>query len=496
MTLTIHKEEDDQRQLAVTVEVAEARVQKAMRQTARKLARDVNIPGFRRGKVPYGVMVRRFGEGVIRADTIEELVQPVFQEVMAEIEEEPYAQPSLVDLEQEPLVLKFSIPLSPTVELGDYRIIRKEIEPVQVTDEALAEALEHIREHHQVVEDVDRPVEAGDLVTLAGTGVLLAALDEDEDEAAATEAATESDVDADADPEAAADADFNAEDEAEEIEEKIIFNEDRLELVMDADKAFPGTPFVDNLLGMSAGEEKTFSFTFPADYEEEDLAGKEAEFTISILNVQMRELPELTDELAQQEGDYETVEALRETLQQRLQDQAESEAKDALIEGMIDDLLADATLVFPPAAVEERMDQMLASFQSQVQRSGWEWQDFLTIQGQDEDDIREQFRETAVTRLKRDLVLREFVLIEKLKIKEEDVDAYVEERVADFGDNEELKESMRNYYRSGYGFDMVSSAILMDKVYERIESIFTGNAPDLDTLDEDEVSEENLDEEE
>lgn len=483
MTLTIHTEEDEQRQLAVTIEVAESRVQDAMRRTVRKLARDVHVPGFRRGKAPYNVMLRRFGKEAIRAEAIEELIQPVFEEALDEVAVEPYAQATFEDMQMEPLVLKFTIPLQPTIKLGDYRSLRKEVEAATVTDEALEDALKRVRVRHQVLEEVDRPVEAGDLVSLSGSGELVAE-EVVEDETAVDETAVD---ETEADPQEA----------LEELVNRIIFNEENIDFVMDSSETFPNTPFVDNIIGMAAGEEKTFRFTFPADYEDEELAGKEAEFEIAILNVQRRELPELTDELAKEEGPFETVDELRDALRERLQEQAEAEAKNELIEGMIDDLLKDAEIVYPPAAVEQEIDDMVANFKNQAKRSGWDWEDFLKLQGNSEDDIRENFRETAVERVQRQLILRQFVLDEKLSVTAEDIDSYVEDRVKMFGDNEELQESMRNYYRSGYGFDMISSEVLMDKAYQRIQAILAGSAPDLDSLeDEAEVSDDFADEEE
>jgi trigger factor len=485
VTLTIHTEQDDQRQLKMTVEVAEERVGKQMRQTARKLGRDVNIPGFRRGKVPYNVLVKRLGAEMIRAEAIEDLLQPVFEEAMAEVDPDIYAQAQFDDMEMEPLVLKFTIPLNPVIELGDYRELREEIETVEVTDEAVAEALEHARTHHQQLEDVDRGAEAGDMVTLSGRGVLV----KDEGAEEEGDSAPEQEAEEDAAAEAADDTDESelTEEAADEIlaaaQEQVIFQEESVELVMDAEKVFARTDFVQNVLGLTAGEEKSFTITFPEEYDDEELAGKEAAFEISVLNVQNRILPDLDDELAKLEGDYETLEDLTTATRERLQEQAENEAKNARIEKMIDDLLEDATLTYPPAAVEQEIDDMMENFKSQVTRSGWQWEDFVKIQGMDEAQLRENFRENAAERLERQLVLRQFVLDEKLTVTMEDIDGMIDERVGSFGDNEELIAGMRDYYRSGPGFDMLSSEVLMEKAYDRMVAILSGEAPDLAELE-------------
>lgn len=472
MTLTIHTAEDDERQLALTVEVPEERVEKAMRQAARKLSRDVHFPGFRRGKAPYRVILRRVGRDALRADVIEELLQPVLEEAVELAEADVYGPPSLDDLETEPLVYKFTVPLSPEVELGAYREIRREIEPVEITDEAVDEAMQRVRERHQIVEEVDRAAQLGDIVTIRGKGELVSA----------PVAADNSEV-------------TDAIEEGEESDESepgngVLFDEESVDLILDPDRLFVGTSFAEELVGLTAGDSKSFVLEFPADHEDEELAGRSASFDVSILNVKSRELPELDDSLAKEEGDFDSVDELRSTVRENLIEQAKSAAKNELIERMIDDLLEDATLVYPPAAVELEIDGMVRNFKDQVTRSGWEWADYLKIQGETEEQVRENFRENAIEALRRRLALRQFILEERLTVEDADVDEAVGLRVSRFEDNKELQESMSNYYRSGYGFDMLSSEILMDKVHQRITAILTGTAPDLAELTEEALEEE------
>ncbi len=470
MTLNIQTEENEQRELKLTIEVPEERVEKEMRQAARKLSKEINIPGFRRGKVPYNVILRRVGRDALRAEAVDDMVQGVFEEALEEVDPDMYGRPTFDDMENEPLVLKFTVPLSPQVDLAGYRELRKEIEPVNITDEAVEEALEQVQTRHQKVEPVDRPAAAGDLVTISGKGELLQVVDDVEEDAEENEEATD-------------DADYK----------DIIFDEESIDLLLDAEKLYLGAAFVDNLVGMAAGDEKSFTITFPEDHEETELAGKEADFEITVLNVKERELPSLDDELAKLEGDYETLDELRSALRDNLEQQAESNAKNELIENTITDMLAGAQVVYPPTAVEMEIDDMVASFKEQVKRSGWEWEDFIRLQNNSEEEIRNNFREGAVERLERQQILRQFVLNEKLTVSADDIDTAVEKRLESFGDNAEFRESMRKYFNSGYGFDMISSEVIMDKVHDRMVAILSGEAPDLDAIAE---AEEAADEEE
>ncbi len=500
MTLTIHREEDEQRQLTLKVEVAESRVQQAMKETARKLAKDIRVPGFRQGRAPYNVIVRRFGADAVRAEAVEELVPVIFEEVIAEanVAEDMYGQPSLKHMEISPLNLEFVIPLSPIVTLGDYRAIRKEIEPIEIADAAVEEELERIQNQHQKLETVERPAELGDVVTLRGTGVLTPQPQEEvaeEAEVVAEETVAEEEETAVSDAEPTDDETTNDdfdEDLVDEEDDEVIFDEVRRDFLLDSQKVFPGTPFVENLVGLSAGEDTEFSFVFPEDYEEESLVGREITFHLSVIEVKDREVPAIDDELAKLNGRFETLDELREGLRKDLHEQAEQQATDDLAEAFIDDLLVDAAMVYPPAAVELEIDEFVNNFKQQISRSGWDFQDFMRLQAQTEDDLREGFRESADKRLKRRLVMRQMILDEKITIEQEDVDAALEERLSRFGDNEELKIGMREYFTQGQGFEMLSGQILNDKVNGRIRAIVTGTAPDLavlaaaETVDEDE----------
>jgi trigger factor len=458
VTLTIQTTEDTQRQLTLTIEVDETRVHKAMQQKARELGREVRIPGFRPGKAPFDVILRRIGEETLRAEAIEDLIQPVFEEALNQADIDPYAQPMLEDIQPAPLVLTFTVPLSPQVTLGDYRSHRKEIEPVEVTDEAVEEALEYVRVRHQVVEPVDRPAEVGDVVTLSGSGKFTGPKPVTGEETAEPPS---SDNDETAD---------------------VIFDEERLEVLLDEKTLFPESPFVENIVGMAVGDEKSFSFSFPDPYEHEaEYAGREAQFEVSLIEVKKRDLPALDDDLAKLEGKYETLDELRADLTQSLTRQAEDSAKEALIEEMIDHLLEDATITYPPASVELQIDDMVENFKGRLSRSNWELKDYLNLQGLTEESLREDFRENAGQQVRRQLALRQFVLDEKLRVEMADIDALIEERVARF-DNEGLRDSMRNYYRSGQGLELISSEALSNLVYKRVKDILDGDAPDLSSL--------------
>lgn len=241
MTLTIHTQEDEQRQLTMTVEVPEDRVKKAMQEKARQLSRQINLPGFRKGKVPYPILVKYLGEEAIRSEAVEDMVQELYKEAITQTEIQPYAPGQFDDMELSPLVLKFTVPLEPVVDLGEYRELHKEVEEVTVTDEAVQEALERVQKRHQIVEPVERPAQAGDVVTLKGTGHLIT---------------TESEE---------ADAPF--------------FEEERIDFVLNATELYYGQSFIDEIIGMSVDETKAFTIQLPEGFldDEDDEVDTEGE---------------------------------------------------------------------------------------------------------------------------------------------------------------------------------------------------------------------------
>jgi trigger factor len=442
VTLTIHTEEDSQRQVLLTIEVAEERVQKALQQKVRTLSREVHIPGFRKGKVPPQVLIRRIGGEALRAEVVEELLPKVLEEALTQANLEPYAMPKVEDLELEPLVLKLTVPLRPEVMLGDYRSLRKEIPPVEVTDEAVDEVLEQIRQRHTLTEVVDRPVAVGDLVRLTINGRTVTA----------------------------------------DGKEEPFVEDQTANVIIDPEKLMPGTPFAENIVGMSDGEAKEFRFTFPEDYEDEDVAGREAIFDVKVIEVNSREVPEIDDELAKIDGGHETLVELRQWVSDRLQKEAEARAESDLVEAMIDDLVADAQILYPPAAVDRELDGRIDKLKRRVTDGGWSWEQYLESRAQSEEEMREQSRVESEEQVRRALVFAEFVRQEKLAISPEDVEEALSLRLAEF-EEENLRNHLRELYTSDEGMQALSGDIIMSKVKDRVQAILGGRAPDLDALE-------------
>lgn len=456
MTLTITKQEDDQRQMTMSIEVADKRVVGEMKKIARNLAKDMRVPGFRPGKAPFRVVAKRVGEENLRAQAIEDMLNEVIFEAMEAEEVIPYARPTLKEMEMSPAKIDIVVPLEPVVTLGDYRELRRELEHPEVSDEAVEEAVEEFIERQTKSEDVeDRASAEGDLIKVSGKGVF-ADKAEDEEEA-----------------------------------ETFFEEEDGMEFLLDASKTFVGTDFVSNLIGKSVGEELEFSISYADDYEVSDLAGRQIDFNLEVLELKNRIVPELTDELVKEEN-YEDVADFKAKTRERLETAAKETFRGEVLDEWISDLKKDSTLVYPPGAVDAELDDRLEGFKQQISSYGWQWEDYMNMQGESEDAIKENWREDATTNLENGLLLREFISIEKLKIDKDELNALVDERMESFGDmDDNIKESMREVLMQGESLQRMSNELMVRHAFDRIEAILSGSAPDLSELEEEDEDESN-----
>jgi trigger factor len=443
VSFTYNKNEDDRRQLTVTVDIDESYMQQEMRKTVRKLSKEVRIPGFRQGKVPYQVMLKRFGEETIRAETIEDMATPIYNQMSEELEEAPYSQVTLQEVTLHPPQLTFLVPLSPVIELGDYRSMRQEVEPIEITEEAIQHALEHVQQQHQILEPVERPAEAGDMVTLGGKGTVPGEIEDDEP--------------------------------------LVIFEQERVDILLDAEQLAFGPDFVAEIVGMAAGDEKQFDITLPEDFLEEEHAGKVASFALVVLEVKHRELPDIDDDLAQEEGDYETLDELKEKLTEELETQAARTAREERLDKLIEYLIENSTLVYPEALINEELDQTMERYKRQLTGYGWEWEDYSRSQGVTEESLREEWAENAREGVERGLLLSEFVKAEHIQVADADIEAKFDEQYGHI-ENEELRENIKEIMMKGDNVLSVANEVILEKVSARLVEIFSGNAPDLEAL--------------
>ena len=315
--MKITTEPQENRQLSLTIEVDEERAQRAMQQAARGISREVNIPGFRKGKAPYSLIVQRFGEDIVRREAADQLADEVYAEALEQENITPYAPGMLEDLQLDPITYKLTIPLQPTVHLGDYRSYRREFDEPEVTEEQVEQALENLREEHAYFEPVERPAALGDGVTI--------------------------------------DLVAHASDGTE------VLNGEDIRIILDAGSTDPAPGFVEEIIGMEAGDERTFALTLPPDFPQEAYRGEEADFTVKVSEVYNYVQPDLDDDLARVAGNYESFEELDQEIRGALRTAAEQEAEREYAEQVVADIAEQAEVEYPPVMLERELDELVGA---------------------------------------------------------------------------------------------------------------------------------------
>ena len=430
----------ENRQLRLTIEVDEERTQQAMQKAARQISKQVRIPGFRKGKAPYELIVQRFGEDTVRKEAADLLIEAVYREALEQQEIDPYAPAALDDMALNPLTFKFTISLSPTVELGDYRDYRLKPRKVKVLKKEVQEALEEIREQNAILELVERPAALEDGVVIDVTG------------------------------QTADGAEF--------------LHLDDVRILLDAESTDPAPGFTEAIVGMQANEERTFTLTLPEEFPREDLRNQEAEFTVVVKEVYDSTLPDLDDDLARTVGNFETIKELEKDVKERLHQAAQDEADQEYTEQTVEAIIEQAQVEYPPVIMEETLDDIVQEIEQAVKReTRLELENYLRFQGKTMEELRSEWEPRAAARIKRGLVLREIIRQEGLEVDQEEISTHIGEVSARWG---EQAGEVRASLSSDAGSRAIRNQLLVEKAIQRLVAIARGEAPELGAAEEQE----------
>lgn len=364
----------------VDAEVPAAEIERRLAQTARRLARDTRMPGFRRGKVPPQVFIRRFGREYVLDEAVRSAIGGWYADAIGDAGIAPVGEPKLDlgDLPPEGKSLSFSIEIGvrPAARLGDVSGLEVGRREPHVDEERVDHELQHLREHLAKLETVERAAGPGDFVVIDYKGTL------------------------DGEP-------FDGGEGHDQLVE------------LGGGRLIPG--FEEQLVGTGAGDERTIDVTFPDDYNAEHLAGRPAQFAISVKEVRARVLPELDDELAADAAGFDTLDELREDMRRKLAEQEEGAVEAEYREAVLDAVVAASTVTVPDALVEARAvelwDQMLHS----LGHRGLSKEAYLQISGRSETEILTEAKPDAERALKREAVLAAIVAAEGIEPSDEEL---------------------------------------------------------------------------
>ena len=385
--------------VALQIEVEAERVDAALERAYRKLAREVNIPGFRKGKAPRKIIEARFGVEVLYEDALEELVPEAYREAIEANAIEPIDQPSVSDVHIEagrPLTFRAEVEVMPEAELGEYKGIKvvKEIEAVEESD--IDHALEHLQDENAELVAAERDVvEEGDVVTIDFEGYL----DGKPFQGGAAKGYT---------------------------------------LEVGSGQFIEG--FEEQLVGARAGEEKEVSVKFPEDYPSETLRGKDVVFKVTVQAIKVRRVPELDDEFARDVSDAQTLDELKNQIRSEMEEAARARADREVREKVVDALTDASSVELPKVLVEREIDGAVEEFARRLMViRGIRLNDYLEQTEQTIDDVRERFRSGAERRVKASIVLETLIKRAGITVSEEELQARIEEIAAANGDAERVR---------------------------------------------------------
>ncbi len=433
----------ESRRVEVYIELGEERTEEVMRKAAHRISRNIDIPGFRRGKAPYGTVLRRYGERTLRQEAVNSFAEDIIQEALEKEEIYPSGPVSLGDVTLDPIVFTVVVPLSPVVELGDYRDYRREMPTVEVSEEDVQERLDELRRENTVLEPVDRPAALGDVVEI---------------------------------------------DLVIEKDTEVVLEQKDFDFLLDAENERPAPGFSEALVGMEVGQEETFTLKLSDDLSEENLRGQEADFTVDLKDVYKRILPDVDDDLARTVGSYDSLEDLKDHVRRQLSEQAWEEAESEYARQVVEDIVERSRVEYPPHILEEALDDALKRFEESLQRQQHlTLEDYLRFQGQTEEDLRESLEPQARESLETSLVLGRVVHLENLAVDEDELDQEIEGFLRLFGDRAgKARAEMESEERR----KEVLNRLLTNKAIKRLVAIAKGEAPPLDDNADEDVEEE------
>lgn len=427
------------RDLRLTVEIPEERVQQEMRRIAREISARVSVPGFRKGKAPYSVILQRYGEERLREQVAEDLTREFYRAALQQEGITPYGPANLEDVQLSPMRLTFTLPLPPIIRLGDYRSLRVEFPPVEVTEEEIRNILEDIRQENAVSEPVEgRGAQPGDLLQIRVEGRT---------------------------------------DQGE-----LFLKDDDAEVVLDPEDTYPAPGFYSALEGMTPGEERTFRLKMPNGQPSE-----EVEFRVRLQALYNRILPELDDDLARAAGPYPNLEALKDDIRGQLLQMKQKAALDEYATTVVRQLVEQSEVEYPSVLLEEQLQTMLEELEERVrEEQRMSLQDYLKVTGRSMEDLRKQLHPIADYRVRRMLVLGEFALAEELHVSDEEVDQRIQAISQAW---EDRAEAMRAQLEKPENREHLSAQILYEKVMGRLLAIARGETvPEPPTGGENETS--------
>ncbi len=379
MNYEVKKEGKNQAVLTITVD--KDTVLKAMNQAYLKLAKEVSVPGFRKGKVPRFVLEQKIGKAPIIEEGAEIMMSPAYAEAISTEGLEPVDRPEVEIIsisDDAEFVFKATVTLRPVPELGEYKGLTLKKREITITEEDVDNEIERLRDRHSKMEKVEEPIADEDMAVISYVGYV----DGEKFQGGSAE---------------------------------------KYSLGIGSNTFIPG--FEDQLKGHKAGEDVDVNVTFPEDYHAENLKGKDAKFEVHIDEVRRKELPDLNDDFVKLVSTFDNIADFREDTEKRLNEAANRQINDDLRNQAVDALLDITDVEIPEVMINEKIDSFLEDMEARLSQQGLSLEKYLEFSGRSMEEMRKESRPNAERAVKTEVALMELANREDLEASDVDIDA-------------------------------------------------------------------------
>ncbi|MCB6200952.1 trigger factor [Extibacter muris] len=379
MSLQVEKLEKNMAKL--TIEVPADDLEKALQSAYMKQKNKINMPGFRKGKVPRQMIEKMYGAEIFYDDAANELIPKAYSDAYEECELNIVSQPDInvVQIEKgKPFIFTADVATKPEVKLGEYKGLEVDKISTRVTQKEVdAKIQEEAEKNARTVAVEDRPVQDGDEVILDFEGFV----------------------------------------------DGVAFEGGKGEnypLTIGSNSFIPG--FEEQLVGAEAGKEIEVNVTFPEDYHAEDLKGKEAVFKCTVHEIKAKELPEIDDEFAAEVSEFDTLEEYKADVKAKIKDEKAAEGKTKKEDQVVEQAVKNAEMEIPKAMIETQVRQMADDFAQRIQSQGLSMEQYFQFTGMTAEKMLEEMRPQAIKRIETRLVLEAIAKAENIEISDEKID--------------------------------------------------------------------------
>lgn len=399
----------------------------AYEKTLRKVSRDVTIPGFRKGKAPRNIIEKMVGRDAIVDEAGRDMMDDLYRRAIEQENIVPVGEPRVGILQPEPIAFKVTIEVFPTVTLGDYAGVRVEPREVELDESEVQEVLDQLQRQHADWVSVEEPRSPRD-----GDKIVI---------------------------------DLNVFDGDEPFQEPA----EDAEFILGESSLFEA--LVESIKMMQPGATAELTLAFDDDDLSVNpaLRGKSLRYVITLKDVQERVLPELDDELAAKVGQFETFAAMREQIEKDLLRNKAMEARGEVATEVINTMAEGAEIDVPSSMVEKELEDEVTQFRSRLAQQGLNLDEYLQVNDQTMDELREEMRPNAERRIRNSVVLQEIAKAEGVEVTAEDISAEIDRLAA----GSENPERLKTLYESEYFRGLLENELFDRKLTERVIAIAT-----------------------